>query len=955
MLNIHYKFQSRPLALLLLLAALLTITSPLRADDNRQTEEYYHAKVDELFDRNRWEEGKNLLNEALKYYPEASSLNALAGRYYNNRQEPDQARYFLIKAVQADPTNVRAKQLLIDIEENSGNYSSAICYVNELLEITPYWKGLWRRKIALYRKQGNDEEADRLLQRLHRIYPDDPEVTRHYEGRLEENYRLFNRQGEQKKAIATLQTLLELNTTNEVYYLDLCNLLLKQGRSDDALRIAEQGVAELPQSTELAIKKASLLALHKRYAEALSFISQRQKEHPSPVLANLHANLLQEAALSARQQDPYVLYGRIYQEQHDSEALNFLINESIARGRYEEALDYIAEARKQRGNSIELLYKEYRIHHALGNRNKSYTLLVRLYELQPESYDAALELSQVRMERALEAMASGQYATAIQELEFVTVHAPEAELRQSAWSQLHACWMQKHDYSKAIQVLETWCNSQDLTADYANKYEEASLPLIKQLTDEGALPKALAESQRLLAVKPTSIEGLRHSISLAGRIGNNATVETCLSEARRLYPADVDFALKEAAFNYQKQEYEAAVRLLRPALDSLPGNNQLVAAHSANSEAWGYEVLRRRHADSVLAIANQALVFDANNRNLLYLKGQAYEQKRTYDSAYYYQKQYHPANEEVALHRQNLRCLMHKTLRNEITAEYMQGRFSDEDALRSIATLSYVRLDKRNQYLARINYAARSGSNDLEEPTNDLPGGRGIQLMGEWTHNLNSRWNIGAGLAWANRYFPVFTAQLFATYFTPRQWELEVRAGWRRLESYNRTPVWDADGFNEETQTPGVWAGGSWKEEYSTLANLTLGAYKMLGDFRLGGKADAYMLSGKLYANLMLQARYYPLADGTTQVTLTAAAGSAPEASMIDYAMPTTFDKLNTMVSMGGLYMLSPRLTLGLTGEFHTFYTQTATRIGTQEQYVDQINTRYKNLLNLYVHLILSF
>ena len=62
---------------------------------------------------------------------------------------------------------------MVDVEDDSKHYSSAICYINELLEFQPYDRDLWRRKISLYRKLHNNVEADAALERLARIYPND--------------------------------------------------------------------------------------------------------------------------------------------------------------------------------------------------------------------------------------------------------------------------------------------------------------------------------------------------------------------------------------------------------------------------------------------------------------------------------------------------------------------------------------------------------------------------------------------------------------------------------------------------------------------------------------------------------------------------------------------------------------------------------------------------------------
>lgn len=113
-----------------------------------RTPDYYEVNARSMFKNNQWEEGKQMLDEGMQYYSDASGLNELLGRYYYQyKHDYDKARYYLVRAVQRNSDNVTAKQMLVNVEEESGNYSSAICYVNELLEINPYWQGLWRKKL----------------------------------------------------------------------------------------------------------------------------------------------------------------------------------------------------------------------------------------------------------------------------------------------------------------------------------------------------------------------------------------------------------------------------------------------------------------------------------------------------------------------------------------------------------------------------------------------------------------------------------------------------------------------------------------------------------------------------------------------------------------------------------------------------------------------------------------
>lgn len=458
-----------------------------------------------------------------------------------------------------------------------------------------------------------------------------------------------------------------------------------------------------------------------------------------------------------------------------------------------------------------------------------------------------------------------------------------------------------------------------------------------------------------MVIKPSSREGLIYAISIADMLEKKETVAYYLKEARENYPHDIDFIMREASMYYSDKRYSEALGLLRPLLDTLPGNRTIVNSFSANSELLGYELLKEKESLQAMNVVDSALIFDKTNSNLLYLKGIVYEQLNIYDSAYYFQKKYKPLQEEYVEYKQKLNRVLHKTYQHELSTEYMHSRYSDEDIINSIATISYAYAKKKNCFMARVNYTSRRDSGVMSEQDVLYPDGIGIQLTGGWSYELNDKWTLGTNIAWANRYLPSLTAQLFVTNYRPNDWEIEARIGLRNIHTYNKVIVWDESQYNEETQTYGSWVTGPWEKKRNTLINMGIGAYKTLGAFRIGGMGEFFEVAQNFYANLMLQARFYPLLDGNTQIILTAAAGSAPDMEMIDYAMPGAFDRFNATMSMGGIYMFTPNLSMGLTGEYHTFYTQSFTRIGNQEQFEDITKTSYKNLLNFYVHLSLWF
>ena len=381
----------------------LLITSSIGTNNDPLLPEDYAKIVQEHFANEEWEEGKTLLEEGLGRYPKVSDLQWLMGKYWHHKKDYDQARYHLIKAIEDNYNNVNAKQLLVDVEENTQNYSSAICYVNELLEVNPYWRGLWRRKIDLYRKQGNDVEADRLLKRINQIYPNDTILRKDYIYSMELGYQHMKKGGNRKEAINTLTELIKAAPGNEQYYLDIINLQLQEGNQEAALGWASNGLSEIPGSYSLISKKVGILGELARYPEALVFMRDQMRKNNSAALRQLYNHILLEAAQAERQRDPYVLYGIVYDNgKNNKEALDYLLNTSVTRGYSDDAFYYLREAKKKYGDTDKgILYKEYLLYRKMNEKDRAFSTLNKLYELYPDDYDILLAICEQHMEKGI--------------------------------------------------------------------------------------------------------------------------------------------------------------------------------------------------------------------------------------------------------------------------------------------------------------------------------------------------------------------------------------------------------------------------------------------------------------------------------------------------------------------------------------------------------------------------
>ena len=341
-------------------------------------------------------------------------------------------------------------------------------------------------------------------------------------------------------------------------------------------------------------------------------------------------------------------------------------------------------------------------------------------------------------------------------------------------------------------------------------------------------------------------------------------------------------------------------------------------------------------------------------------KGQIYEAKKRYDQDYYYQREYVPALQEKREFVRHISGLISRTFKNEISLEDLRGDFlqesnNEEGAVTTVATASYMRKGLKNNYIGRINYSGRNGS-AFHNSSEAEPGGIGIQLQGEWEHIFNDKWMTMLNAAWGSRYFPSVVLNGKLEYNFKNDWSGNIRLGYRRVRLYNRLFTWNEDVYDEANDRKGMWLADGWKRYDKDLFNVGIGASKIIDSFILVGKTDVFLLSSKVYVNGLLQGKYYPWSDGCSYITALAGIGTAPEATVIDNAMPNSFEKITANVGLGGMYMVTPNLLLGLTGTWYTFYNQNNFRSGnSQTVYRDYTETKYKNLYNIHEQVYIRF
>ena len=309
------------------MALFISMNTLAQKNDTEKTHlpRYYVAHAKESIQGEKWSAAKPYLDEGLKHYPDDPDLNWLMGRYHHHNSDLRNARHYLIRAIQNDGSHVDAKRMMITVEEESQNYSSAIGYCNELLEVIPYEKTLWNRKIELYRKMGNTELADNLLRRLAKVYPDDSLIRRNVDYQYELDYQSKMKEGKLKEASDNLQSLIDNNPRRLQYYIDLINVYKRRGMYDSAIATATAGIAQLGNNQQLVTQKVNLLCAAGRTQEALNFIGELKKKGGGAYLATLQKNVMAEAAQAARLSDPYEMTAKMYDMGIGSDNLDYLL------------------------------------------------------------------------------------------------------------------------------------------------------------------------------------------------------------------------------------------------------------------------------------------------------------------------------------------------------------------------------------------------------------------------------------------------------------------------------------------------------------------------------------------------------------------------------------------------------------------------------------------------------
>ena len=874
--------------------------------DNR----YYSSRADELQNSSSWEAAKSVIDEGLKYYPDDPELRFQNGRYYYYAQNDLQrARYNLTKALQESDHHWGARRLLIDVEDDSKHYSSAICYINELLEQQPYDRDLWRRKIGLYRKLDNKVEADAALERLARIYPNDTLVVNDLKTLQREdwNNRLLNTT-ELNERITRIEGWINDEPQVGDYYMQLSDVYIKLGDYEKALNAAKRGLVNAPGNARLVQRVASLMSEQGLYTRVLQFLKENR------VGGKFYENALRDAVNDARMRDAYEISGRLYATTGDKETLVYLLNTSLTRGYYDDAMQYLQEAYNLEGRTSNLLMKEYELQKRMGNDRDARRLLEELFAMNPDDEDLRDEYVEMQLELANIDSENMDWMGAYERLSSIVEYMePGSDEWVAIQSRRINFLGRAGEFDEARQLYaEATAEDPMDRKRFAAAYEEFIAARIKTLIEEERYEEALAVGEELLAAIPDSETAIRTCINMTQTLKRNDQFQRYAELGYELFPDQPYFVIKEALALEQKKMYSDALALLNPKKPSekymLP---QLINPYAGVTENYATVLLREKMPKQALTVLDSALVYAPDNRDLLYMKGLAYEQLKDYKQAYRLQfRNYNPSNAEQAEWYEHMRYLHTKSLDNRFEMSYTSSYYdtkSDELAsvghMYSVASLSYTHIFKNTVLSAGVNYKAMDGFQDAGRYKE---GGTGLEGWIGISQQLGRSWTLDLSGSYGSKEFNKFGANLGISKGLDKGWTLGARASYRLtppMSLYSRENGWTPD----EKRYNLLMVGPRVSKEWSRVG--------------LHLNVDAIALDFKnFYYNASLKAKFFINEDGVSSISALAGVGSFPELDFFDEMVMNGISNMNGMVGFDFNYLVTKNLILGVAGNWNTYY-----------------------------------
>lgn len=858
----------------------------------KHTPDHYDHAIRQAFNENRWDAGKYMLDEAEPYYGNLAVFYELKGWYSYHQKDYNKARYWLSKCLADDNSNTHAKTLISYVEEYTKHYSASICYINELLVNNAYDKTLWIRKINMYRKLGNNTEADKLLKRLSEIYPKDKKIQDMFEEQAQINIKTAKNNNDITTQLKIAKDLVNVKPTAE-NYLTYVNLLINAGYLDEALNVCGLGIKKT-NSGQLMKKKCDILYEQGKYDEALNFIAEHRNV---ATLQKAKGDIENELAYQSVRYDPYIQWKKLFAKTHDRESFNFIVNTALSRGYYYDALDYINEYKEVSRHKFDpdILYKEYTAYYRLGNHEKAAEILEMLNK-GVDGNPYADELCESYYSQSKNLIDEHEYKDAIVKLSYIVRNSSDNTLVSSAKKRLYTCYMATNQLDSALTVVDNdeYLKMADIYARQGKyrkalslvtytdsvEYEELTVQYVKQLMYERKYESAYIEARKALS-----------------HIDNKDLYSYIIASGSRI---DKDVS----------KYIEAAVK-------AFPYEESFISAYCGMMNNNAMEALKKRDYKEAFEYVDKGLEKDSENEGLLLTKGAIYEKMGRYDLAYEFQKKYNPSVLEEEDFIKRMQGLQSKMLMEQVSVYYEYYRTESEDVHKSQAGVEYTHKSENYAYSGLINYSAREDEFGLNEfNAMNSTSGAALQIGGTYS---NMKWlknhTLTGKFIYGMKYYPRVTAGI-GVEKDYKDWTFNTDFTYKLIKT---------------------------DSSFVNLYDLSLGATRNFEHVNISGKTDLFIIDGKFYFNGNVKCNYFPFEKNATKLFVGFGLGTAPEMSLTNTVIPIANNKLNTYLNGGAIYFMNKNVGLGVTGSWYSLYS------------IENDIVKYTDLFYLHINAVIKF
>lgn len=903
----------------------------------------------------------DLCLKGLKRMPINNDLKQQLGKSYMQLNKLDSARYFLTKVAQSDYKNVTSRYYLVNVEYQSKRYTSAICYINELLEKTPYLKGLWLKKISIYKEMGNYTEVKRSIKRLIQIFPNDSLVKSNYNYIMTQEGLKNAKAGNSSDAKKSYLNILKNTPDSKDTYISLINIETTEGKLESALVYAEKGLKHHPNDLDLIKKKLGLLESLDRYDVAIGYLKSKKDDVPKVFYSDTERYLTSQAARFYENTDPYVLHQKSYSLDRNYYSYRYLLNKSVDLGHYNQSLRLIDDGLKRNPNDKDLLVKQMFVYKQQDDISKYRNSVYLLKQKFPNDYDINQEYASILYAEAKEYASQKQYQAAIDNYIILLNYPDYAQAannnifamytlqnnRTEAFHQIDMMiekdpknvsnLVKKAEYLKDLKEFDSALNIVDsLIVEYSEqkKYKQQyvyySSLYMKHLIENQLYYQAVPIANKSLEIDNTNQLTYRYAINASSAMKWYDKMLIYADSAVYHHPDNLDFKLNRISAYSNLRDHQKATELLEEIEEQY--SKDLRVKGVLAQERFKLATLAEEGDDYEVANTHYNSVLLADPTNIpayqrlvnLSIKQKFYENALIYiDRAL-----------EIDPNAERDFFIYKKGIVYEMMGDYSKAYEYQKLSLKADESelkdhVDYL-LNKPLKNLIGINYLrATSGEENyvsgvaglfykriLEKNNYGLNvnyatrsgGDIGLQLKAEWAHIFSKTFYAQIDASYGNIYFPKFKVFGSAYKYLKHDWEAGLGVGITRIPT-------GKDFFNLQ---------GSLSKD--------------LGDFWVNTRVNILSNNGTIYNNLFAQARYN-INDNGDYVVAMASTGNAPQEDITTSFQVNPFlTYVNSMVGAGYKWNHKHKYTYGIQGNWYSFYMPDSTTDGvfTESTRVDQ-------------------